>query len=49
MNLELELEKLQEKYKSCESDEQRRLIEQAARWGLAALDRGEEVVTHEDK
>ena len=43
------LEKLQEKYKACESDEQRRLIEQAARWGLAALDRGEEVVSHEDK
>lgn len=43
------LEKLQARYAQCTSDEERLLVEQAARWGLAALDRGEEVVTHEDK
>lgn len=43
------LEKLKEKYDSCGDEAQRRLVEQAARWGLAALDRGEEVVSHEDQ
>lgn len=43
------LEKLKEKYESCDDEAQRRLVEQAARWGLAALDRGEEVVVHEDQ
>ena len=43
------LEKLRARYAECSSDEERLLVEQAARWGLAALDRGEEVVTHEDK
>lgn len=43
------LEKLREKYESCTDDGERYLVEQAARWGLAALDRGEEVVSHEDK
>mgnify|MGYP000381709314 CR=1 FL=1 len=31
------------------TDEQRRRIEQAARWGLAALDNMEEVAKHEDQ
>ena len=43
------LEKLKGQYDSAEDEAQRRLIEQAARWGLAALDRGEEVVSHEDQ
>ena len=43
------LEKLKARYDQCSSDEERLLVEQAARCGLAALDRGEEVVTHEDK
>lgn len=42
------LRKLREKYNSAQSEE-RELIEQAARWGLAALDNMEEVVRHEDK
>ena len=36
------------KYAAADED-QRRLIEQAARWGLAALDNREEVVRHEDQ
>lgn len=43
------LEKLKEKYENCADDRERYIVEQAARWGLAALDRGEEVVSHEDK
>ena len=43
------LEKLKEKYDSTDDEAQRRLVEQAARWGLAALERGEEVVVHEDQ
>lgn len=43
------LEKLRSRYEQCADDEERLLVEQAARWGLAALDRGEEVVSHEDK
>ena len=43
------LQKLSEKLLSSSSEEERELIEQAARWGLAALDRGEEVVSHVDK
>lgn len=43
------LAKLKAKYEAARDDNERRLIEQAARWGLAAMDRGEEVVSHEDK
>ena len=42
------LRRLREKYDSAQAEE-RELIEQAARWGLAALDNMEEVVRHEDK
>lgn len=43
------LTKLKAKYDAARDDSERRLIEHAARWGLAAMDRGEEVVSHEDK
>jgi DNA repair exonuclease SbcCD nuclease subunit len=43
------LMKLRQQYDAAKGDEQRRQIEQAARWGLAALDNMEEVVRHEDK
>jgi len=43
------LEKLKKRYDEAKTDEQRIVIEQAARWGLAALDNGEEVARHEDK
>lgn len=43
------LMKLRAKYDSARSDEERSRIEQAARWGLAALDNREEVVRHEDQ
>lgn len=43
------LKNLRAKYESAEDDAGRTLIEQAARWGLAALDNGEEVAVHEDK
>lgn len=43
------LEKLKKKYDEAKSEEQRMLIEQAARWGLAALDNREEVARHEDQ
>jgi DNA repair exonuclease SbcCD nuclease subunit len=43
------LMKLRQQYDEAKSDEQRRQIEQAARWGLAALDNMEEVVSHENK
>lgn len=42
------LKNLREKYESAADDAQKALIEQAARWGLAALDNGEEVAIHED-
>ena len=41
--------KLRAKYDLARSDEERNRIEQAARWGLAALDNREEVVKHEDQ
>lgn len=41
--------KLRKKLENARSDEERREIEQAARWGLAALDNMEEVTRHEDK
>lgn len=43
------LKKLHDKYKKAGSADERAEIEQAARWGLAALDNGEELVIHEDK
>ena len=43
------LKNLKAKYESAADDAQKALIEQAARWGLAALDNGEEVAVHEDK
>ncbi len=43
------LEKLKKKYDAAKTDEQRISIEQAARWGLAALDNMEEVAKHEDQ
>ena len=42
------LKKLKDKYDAAADDEARRKIEQAARWGLAALDNAEEVVSHGD-
>lgn len=43
------LSSLLSRYGQARDEDSRRLIEQAARWGLAALDRGEEVVSHEDQ
>jgi hypothetical protein len=43
------LMKLRQQYDAAKGEDQRRKIEQAARWGLAALDNMEEVVTHENK
>ena len=43
------LMKLRAKYERARTDEERSRIEQAARWGLAALDNREEVVRHEDQ
>jgi len=43
------LSMLREKYDAATLPEERALIEQAVRWGLAALDNGEEVAVHEDK
>lgn len=41
------LMKLREQYDEAKTEERRALIESAARWGLAALDNGEEVAVHE--
>lgn len=43
------LKKLKEEYDSVKDDKQRNTIEQAARWGLAALDNMEEVVRHDNQ
>lgn len=43
------LKKLKAKYDAERDEARRRTIEQAAKWGLAALDNMEEVVRHEDK
>ena len=40
--------KLRERYDAAKTDEERQHIEQAARWGLAAIDNREEVVRHDD-
>ena len=42
------LKKLKRQYDEAPDDSSRREIEQAARWGLAALDNREEAVRHED-
>ncbi len=42
------LSRLRERYEDASDDGQKARIEQAARWGLAALDNAEEVVTHEN-
>lgn len=42
------LGRLKARFDQAESEEDKRRIEQAARWGLAALDNGEEVVSHDD-
>lgn len=42
------LKGLRQRYEAAQSEDQRRLIQQAARWGLAALENGEEVAVHED-
>ena len=41
--------KLRERYDAAKTDEERLHIEQAARWGLAAIDNREEVVRHDDQ
>lgn len=43
------LMKLKKKFDAAGTEEQRLAIEQAARWGLAALDKREEVAKHEDQ
>lgn len=42
------LMKLRARYDAARSEDERRRIEQAARWGLAAIDNREEVVRHDD-
>ena len=42
------LKKLRERFDGAANDEEKKQIEQAARWGLAALNNAEEVVQHED-
>ena len=41
--------KLRERYDAAKTDDERLHIEQAARWGLAAIDNREEVVRHDDQ
>ena len=43
------LSMLKEQYDAVSTQEEKARIEQAVRWGLAALDNGEEVVVHEDQ
>ncbi len=43
------LARLKQRFDAAETEEERRRIEQAARWGLAALDNAEEVVQHENQ
>ena len=43
------LARLRLQYEKARDDEERKRIEQAARWGLAALNNAEEVVRHEDQ
>lgn len=43
------LTRLKARYAAAKDDDERIVIEQAARWGLAAIDNAEEVARHEDK
>lgn len=43
------LRRLRARYDAARDEAERRRVEQAARWGLAALDNAEEVVRHEDQ
>ena len=43
------LKKLKERFDAARDDGERRMAEQAARWGLAALDNMEEVASHENR
>ena len=43
------LSRLRARYETAKDADSRALIEQAARWGLAAIDNTEEVVRHEDQ
>ena len=43
------LSRLKTRYDAAKTEEERRKLEQAARWGLAALDNAEEVAQHEDQ
>ena len=40
--------KLRERYDAAKTEDERTHIEQAARWGLAAIDNREEVIRHDD-
>ena len=42
------LKKLRARWENARDEQERRTAEQAARWGLAALDRREEVARHDD-
>ena len=42
------LKKLRARFDAARDEQERRAVEQAARWGLAALDRREEVARHDD-
>ena len=43
------LRRLKDRFDAAKTEEERRKLEQAARWGLAALDNAEEVAQHEDQ
>ena len=43
------LRRLKARFDAAQTEEERVKLEQAARWGLAALDNAEEVVQHEDQ
>ena len=43
------LQRLRSAYDKAKDETEREIIVQAARWGLAALDKREEVVTHDDQ
>ena len=43
------LERLHERYNTAKTERERVHIEQAARWGLAAIDNREEVIRHDDQ
>jgi hypothetical protein len=43
------LTKMKQQFDAAESEGGKRKIEQAVRWGLAALDNREEIIRHEDQ